>query len=316
MKKKRQKSFSKKSRKAKQQQQKRQQQQQQQQAVKNEQAIIIPSNTNSTDKARTVTKGVFSNLPVLSAALLKQQLLKRFVAKLLNKTTQPKRPKVVYISSHQLIGQLLRKRSPIKSLDDKSKFLHNIEEKVVHFLQHILTKTKTVPTAAKVNSIEYAVELPPLTRKELESYTVDRSNLLFERTTSSMDIKAFESTSCSPSHLLLASSSSSRSCANIFLNSFGVEAAASVSSQNSIQKSRPSYIIEKDTHVFGGCVDEDADDEFFISSGAVYQSWPYVYEPGYQMQPLPQRAPIQLSMSDEAISYADTEVGLSIQLFC
>lgn len=307
MKKKRQKSFSRKSRKAKQQQEKRQQHQQQ--AAKNERAIMIPSNTDNTDKTRAGTKGVFSNLPIMS--LLKQQLLKRFAAKLSNKATQATRPKIIYISSHQLIGQLLRK-SPIRSLDDKTKFLHNIEEKVVQFLQHILNTTETVPTAAKVNSIEYAVELPPLTRKELENYTVDRSHLLFQRTTSSMDIKAFESTSCSPNQLLL--SSNSKSCANIFLNSCGVGATA-VSSQKSIQKSRPSYIIEKDTHVFGGCVDEDADDEFFISSGAVYQSWPYVYEPGYQMQPLPQRAPVQLSMSDEAINYADTEVGAGTQFF-
>jgi hypothetical protein len=49
---------------------------------------------------------------------------------------------------------------------------------------------------------------------------------------------------------------------------------------------RPSYLIERDRHVFGGCMDEEAEDEFFISSGAVYQSWPYVYEPGYRVKPL------------------------------
>ena len=45
---------------------------------------------------------------------------------------------------------------------------------------------------------------------------------------------------------------------------------------------RPSYLIERDRHVFGGCLDDDAEDEFFISSGAVYQSWPYMYEPGFR----------------------------------
>lgn len=52
------------------------------------------------------------------------------------------------------------------------------------------------------------------------------------------------------------------------------------------KKKRPGYIIERDCHIFGGCVEEEAQDEFFISSGAVYQSWPYVYEPGFKMTPL------------------------------
>jgi hypothetical protein len=52
------------------------------------------------------------------------------------------------------------------------------------------------------------------------------------------------------------------------------------------QHHRPSYLIERDRHVFGGCMDDEAEDEFFISSGAVYQSWPYVYEPGFRIEPL------------------------------
>lgn len=297
MKKKRQKSFSKKSRKAKQ-----QKRQQQQQAIKKntEQGIVIPSNSIGTNGA--LTNGAF-NLPK------KLQLLKSFIAKISSQaettTLTSKTSKALYISSHQLIGQLLAK-SAIRSLDDKTKFLYNIEAKVLQVLNQVFnSNTKTSPAiASEVNCIEY--ELPPLTREELESYTVDRSNLLFQQTTSTIDIKAFERASCS------SVSNCTKSCANIFLNSLNVNES---NANKCIQKSRPSYIIEKDTHVFGGCVDEDADDEFFISSGAVYQSWPYVYEPGFQMQPLPMlRTPVQLSMSDEAINYADTEGELNTRM--
>ncbi len=62
-------------------------------------------------------------------------------------------------------------------------------------------------------------------------------------------------------------------------------------------KPRPSYLIERDCHIFGGCQDEDATDEFFISSGAIYQSWPYVYEPGFQMTPLIEYVPSRISKS-------------------
>lgn len=65
---------------------------------------------------------------------------------------------------------------------------------------------------------------------------------------------------------------------------------------------RASYIIEKDTHVFGGCMEEEAGDEFFISSGAVYQSWPYVYEPGYS----------QYSQVDETISLLSHRMSKSV----
>ncbi len=63
-------------------------------------------------------------------------------------------------------------------------------------------------------------------------------------------------------------------------------------------KPRPSYLFQPNCHIFGGCVDDDADDEFFISSGAVYNSWPYVYEPGFQPVPL--------------INYVDTRLSKSI----
>jgi hypothetical protein len=71
------------------------------------------------------------------------------------------------------------------------------------------------------------------------------------------------------------------------------------------QRPRPSYIIERDCHVFGGCMDDDAQDEFFISSGAVYQSWPYVYEPGFQMTPLIELAALPLSKSAANLNYFD-----------
>lgn len=86
-----------------------------------------------------------------------------------------------------------------------------------------------------------------------------------------------------------------QSCANIFLNTRVGKLKT---------RSRPSYIIERDCHVFGGCSDEDAEDEFFISSGAVYQSWPYIYEPGFNLQPLPSQRPSKLpSTSDTQINY-------------
>jgi len=80
-----------------------------------------------------------------------------------------------------------------------------------------------------------------------------------------------------------------------------------------VAKARPSYIIERDCHIFGGCVDDDADDEFFISSGAVYQSWPYVYEPGFRSIPLPHRSSAKhLSVSDERIDYyLEEDTGLN-----
>lgn len=75
--------------------------------------------------------------------------------------------------------------------------------------------------------------------------------------------------------------------------------------QNENKKPRPSYLIERDCHIFGGCLDDDAQDEFFISSGAVYQSWPYVYEPGFQLVPLLtfEETCHILSRSDNRINY-------------
>ena len=67
-------------------------------------------------------------------------------------------------------------------------------------------------------------------------------------------------------------------------------------------RQRPSYLIEKNTHIFGG-VDEDEDDEFFISSGAVYQSWPYIYEPGFKLIPI-----IELEEINHVLSKSDNFV--------
>jgi hypothetical protein len=70
------------------------------------------------------------------------------------------------------------------------------------------------------------------------------------------------------------------------------------------RKSRPSYIIEKDCHIFGGCVDDDASDEFFLTSGAVYQSWPYLFEPGFRSIPLFNiQSNLVMSRSDDQIEY-------------
>lgn len=76
-------------------------------------------------------------------------------------------------------------------------------------------------------------------------------------------------------------------------------------SPNLNRKARPSYIIERDCHVFGGCMDDDALDEFFISSGAVYQSWPYVYEPGFQLVPLFDIVDLPMSRSATQINSYD-----------
>lgn len=45
-----------------------------------------------------------------------------------------------------------------------------------------------------------------------------------------------------------------------------------------------------------------------LSSGAVYQSWPHVYEPGFRIKPLPQRMSNLLSCSDDQINYFETEL--------
>ena len=73
-------------------------------------------------------------------------------------------------------------------------------------------------------------------------------------------------------------------------------------------RQRPSYLIEKNTHIFGG-VDEDEDDEFFISSGAVYQSWPYIYEPGFKLIPIIELEEINhvLSKSDNFVFFNSNE---------
>ncbi|RNA34471.1 hypothetical protein BpHYR1_037446 [Brachionus plicatilis] len=71
------------------------------------------------------------------------------------------------------------------------------------------------------------------------------------------------------------------------------------------KKRRPGYIIERDCHIFGGCVEEEAQDEFFISSGAVYQSWPYVYEPGFKMTPLVDQVSWPLSKSANSVFLSD-----------
>jgi hypothetical protein len=77
------------------------------------------------------------------------------------------------------------------------------------------------------------------------------------------------------------------------------------------RKPRPSYLIEKNNHIFGGDVDDDEDDEFFISSGAVYQSWPYIYEPGFKLIPIIEMEEINhvLSKSDNVVygNYYDNE---------
>ena len=73
--------------------------------------------------------------------------------------------------------------------------------------------------------------------------------------------------------------------------------------RNSNKRARPSYLIERDCHVFGGCMDDDAQDEFFISSGAIYQSWPYVYEPGFQLVPLIEIVNYPISKSATQINF-------------
>jgi hypothetical protein len=85
------------------------------------------------------------------------------------------------------------------------------------------------------------------------------------------------------------------------------------SAKMSERKPRPAYLIEKTCHIFGGYEnidsDDNEDDEFFVSSGAVYQSWPYVYEPGFKLIPLVDIDLINnsLSKSDNFVDYLNLE---------
>lgn len=173
-----------------------------------------------------------------------------------------------------------------QGLDDKTKFLHNIQRKILKLFDDLNQKRASKPP---LQPIEYSSS----TRQQTRSF-VYKSKSLSRLTCLEVPLNDVKELT--------------QSCSNIHLNSYSelltrADLGASGIEQMT-QKSRPSYIIERDCHVFGGCVDDDAEDEFFISSGAVYQSWPYVYEPGYQMEPLPQTCPNYLSVSDEQIDYS------------
>ena len=171
MKKKRQRSFGKKSRKAKQQQKR---QQEPKQAVRDEQATIpiIPSNsTNATTSANYRTSEALSdrngNLRLAEGAfnwsaavdVLGQQLLQRFIAKILESRPSFHISGELISNQKLLVIKLLhgQQQLPIKSLDNKAKFLYNIEARVRGILQQIAkanTKT-TFEKQANIRSLEY-----------------------------------------------------------------------------------------------------------------------------------------------------------------
>lgn len=171
-----------------------------------------------------------------------------------------------------------------QSLDDKSKYLHKIYDKVLilFYLINVHKPSQTGPTP-----IEFSENSP---RSKKPHLIIPKSFSLPHLETKCIHNDA----------------QYTQSCENIFLNSLheGDYDRSEWQVENKLEsKSRPSYIIERDCHVFGGCVDEEADDEFFISSGAVYQSWPYLHEPGFRLTNLPQLPIKNRSLSDEQINY-------------
>jgi hypothetical protein len=167
------------------------------------------------------------------------------------------------------------------SLDDKSKHLHNIHAKVLALLRSLAT-----PSQPPLSSIKPP---PQPAKPQLRPQLFSKSNPDITQTNNLISFNASQFT---------------QSCANIYLESCQKDNHSPKNEPTTrVAKTRPSYIIERDCHIFGGCVDDNADDEFFISSGAVYQSWPYVYEPGFRSIRLPHRSAKHLSVSDERIDY-------------
>lgn len=154
-------------------------------------------------------------------------------------------------------------------LDDKSKYLCNIYEAVFTLLTEFLLRS--------------VKELKLIELSEIELNTQPEYSVHQFQSDSQMNLSILDQSQVA--------------------HTKEVDEEQNYENNEKIRKSRPNYLIERDCHVFGGCVSDDADDEFFISSGAVYQSWPYVYEPGYQMHPLPQLPSPLLSISDEQIDY-------------
>lgn len=183
-----------------------------------------------------------------------------------------------------------------RGLDDKSKFLRHMQESVYTVLTKLWEKSIT---NLKRKVVTQLAEIQLVNTQPLHSIC-QRSSL---QSISLMNLLVLES----------SQAACTQSCDELYLSNFSDFNKPTDKCDEVVKKSRPNYLIERDCHVFGGCVSDDADDEFFISSGAVYQSWPYVYEPGYQMQPLPQMPSPLLSISDEQIDYISELDPITIQ---
>lgn len=169
-----------------------------------------------------------------------------------------------------------------QGLDDKSKFLHNIFTTVVNivFNQYSFANINNKEQTSLINALPSS------------------DSFYFFKNSSSLPDLSFKSLKCI----------CTQSCTDMDSCCLSNEFIDLLSEKTLVKKSRPSYIIERDCHVFGGCVEEDANDEFFISSGAVYQSWPHVYEPGFRIKPLPQGLNNLLSNSDDQINYFEVDL--------
>jgi hypothetical protein len=131
------------------------------------------------------------------------------------------------------------------------------------------------------------------------------------------ETNAAETSSLSSSSLSVSSSSFNNMNNKDEEEKNGIREKESIDSSNcddhnKTNKPRPSYLFQPNCHIFGGCVDDDASDEFFISSGAVYNSWPYVWEPGYQLVPLINYVEKHLSKSISKINYSNQQINMEL----
>lgn len=125
-----------------------------------------------------------------------------------------------------------------QGLDDKSKFLHNIFTTVANILhQYSCAKRSTNPNINRTTNA-----LP------------SSDSFYFFKNSSSLPELSFKRLKCV----------CTQSCTDLDSCCLSNELINFISEKGCVKKSRPSYIIERDCHVFGGCQEDDANDEFFI----------------------------------------------------
>ena len=118
----------------------------------------------------------------------------------------------------------LYKRS--RDLDDKSKYLYEFNQKILKFIEFVKFKN--------VNLFEFT------------RFVVDNFN------------------QSSVIHIEINKLFQNKIPVLMNSNNEIIESSSINDNNQEFKRSRPSYIIERDCHVFGGCVDDDAEDEFFI----------------------------------------------------